>query len=140
MNTTVKTCVISALLIPSLSYADYINLGKIEPDTVAKTYSTLSQSLENAMVGIPGELLQSGEDYFGYYKDIKTLEFKSGSTAPTVVYMHGSGQAFDHSGKSPKLKWNYEYANWIVDANYIFIAPDSHKIKGRPTFSSPVPK
>jgi poly(3-hydroxybutyrate) depolymerase len=85
-------------------------------------------------------MLEGGKDFFGHYEDMKDLEFVAGRKAPVVVYMHGSGQALDRSGDVPRLKWDYGYANWITQAGYIFVAPDSYAMKDRPSFSSPVPK
>lgn len=117
-----------------------VNLGIIDPAEMAKTYPDFEQSLNRAIVGIPGAMLASGKDYYGHYEDLKDLDFVSGKKAPVVVYMHGSGQAFDRSGDFPKLKWNYGYAEWITQAGYIFVAPDAYGMKDRPSFSSPVPK
>ncbi|MDA9557679.1 hypothetical protein N9R79_09295 [Vibrio sp.] len=130
----------STSLLPSISHADYTNLGKISVESIAKKYPTLNQSLEMAIVGVPASLLKSNQPFYGYYKDLKNVDFIDDVTAPTIVYMHGSGNAFDHSGDVPKLKWDYNYAYWLVEAGYVFIAPDAHRIDDRPTFSSPVPK
>ena len=117
-----------------------LNLGLIDPVEMAKTYPDFEQSLNRSLVGIPGAMLASGKDYYGHYEELKKLDFISGKKAPVVVYMHGSGQAIDRSGDFPKLKWDYGYAEWITQAGYIFVGPDSYGFKNRPSFSSPVPK
>ena len=117
-----------------------LDLGKIDPAQMADTYPGFDQSLSRALVGVPGSMLQSGEDFYGHYEDLKDLSFVAGKKSPVVVYMHGSGQAIDRSGDIPKLKWDYGYAEWITQAGYIFVGPDSYGMKDRPSFSSPVPK
>ncbi|UJF17796.1 hypothetical protein L0B53_12240 [Vibrio sp. SS-MA-C1-2] len=140
MNNIVRgTCFLLMITSTGVS-AEYTNLGKISSKEMLEKYPTFEQSLHKAMVGIPGYLLASGEDFYGYYENLKSVKFKENTSAPTIVYMHGSGNTFSHSDGKPKLKWDYGYANWIVDADYIFIAPDAHSIEDRPTFSSPVAK
>ena len=128
-----------ALWVP-LAIGAKLDLGKIDPAQMADTYPDFGQSLSRALVGVPGSMLQSGEDFYGHYEDLKDLSFVAGKKSPVVVYMHGSGQAIDRSGDAPKLKWDYGYAEWITQAGYIFVAPDSYGMKDRPSFSSPVPK
>jgi len=117
-----------------------LDLGAIEPSQMAETYPDFEQSLNRAVVGVPGSMLESGKDFYGHYEDMKDLKFVAGKKAPVVVYMHGSGQAIDRSSEFPKLKWDYGYGEWVTQAGYIFVAPDSYGMKDRPSFSSPVPK
>ena len=137
---------LSCLLLTSLAlwapaaFAAKVNLGLIDPAEMAKTYPDFEQSLKRAIVGIPGAMLASGKDFYGHYEELEGVDFIAGKKAPVVVYMHGSGQAFDRSGEVPKLKWDYGYAEWITQAGYLFVAPDSYGMKDRPSFSSPVPK
>ena len=140
-QTTLACLMLSALgLWAPLVSAAKVNLGLIDPAEMAKTYPDFEQSLNRAIVGVPGAMLASGKDYYGHYEDLKKLDFVAGKKAPVVVYLHGSGQAFDRSGDQPKLKWDYGYADWVTQAGYIFVAPDSYGFKNRPSFSSPVPK
>ncbi len=124
----------------NFAQAEKLDLGKIDPAKLTETYPDFAQSLAQAVVAIPGEMLESGEDYVGHYEDIKDLTFVEEKKSPVVVYMHGSGQAIDRSGDAPKLKWDYGYADWVMEAGYIFVAPDSYAMENRPSFSSPVPK
>ncbi|MGD8210786.1 MAG: hypothetical protein PVF32_13070 [Desulfobacterales bacterium] len=124
----------------SLAMGANMDLGAIDPSQMAKTYPDFDQSLSRALVGVPGSMLESGKDFYGHFEDMKDLKFVRDKKAPVVVYMHGSGQAIDRSGDVPKLKWDYGYAEWITQAGYIFVAPDSYAMKGRPSYSSPVPK
>lgn len=117
-----------------------LDLGAIDPSQMTETYPDFEKSLSRAMVGVPGSMLDSGEDFYGHYEDLKNLEFVKDKKAPVVVYMHGSGQAIDRSGDFPKLKWDYGYGEWVTQAGYIFVAPDSYGFENRPSFSSPVPK
>lgn len=117
-----------------------LNLGAIDPAQMTSTYPDFEQSLQRAIVGVPGAMLASGKDFYGHYEDLGSLDFVADKKAPVVVYMHGSGQAFDRSGDFPKLKWDYGYAEWVTQAGYIFVAPDSYGFENRPSFSSPVPK
>lgn len=133
--------VLSALVFcPPLAMSARLDLGLIDPSRMAETYPDFEQSLKRAVIGIPGSMLQSGNDYYGHYEDLEGLELVQDKKAPVVVYMHGSGQAIDRSGDFPRLKWDYGYAEWITQAGYIFVAPDSYGMKDRPSFSSPVPK
>jgi len=124
----------------SLAVGAKLNLGAIDPAQMTETYPDFGQSLSRAVVGVPGAMLEDGKDFYGHYEDLKNLKFVAGQKAPVVVYMHGSGQAIDRSGAVPRLKWDYGYAEWITQAGYIFVAPDSYAMKDRPSFSSPVPK
>ena len=117
-----------------------LDLGAIDPSQMTETYPDFEQSLTRAIVGVPGSMLEGGEDFYGHYEDMKDLNFINDKKAPVVVYMHGSGQAIDRSGDVPKLKWKYGYGEWVTQAGYIFVAPDSYAMKDRPSFSSPVPK
>jgi dienelactone hydrolase len=117
-----------------------LDLGVIDPAQMTETYPDFEQSLSRAIVGVPGSMLESGKDFYGHYEDMKDLKFVTDKKAPVIVYMHGSGQAIDRSGEAPKLKWDYGYGDWVTQAGYIFVAPDSYAMKDRPSFSSPVPK
>ena len=123
----------------SISYGNNkLDLGFINPETMIKTYPDFYQSLDKALIGIPGSILENGQDFYGRYEDIKNLNFISGKKAPLVIYMHGSGRSIDQSIYPPKLKWNYDYSLWFTQAGYIFIALDSYAIQNRPSYSSPV--
>lgn len=140
-----RTC-LALLVLPvlglwaTLAMSAKLNLGAIDPAQMAEAFPDFEQSLNRAVIGVPGAMLEGGKDYYGHYEDLKDLKFVADKKAPVVVYMHGSGQAIDRSGDMPKLKWDYGYADWITQAGYIFVAPDSYAMKDRPSFSSPVPK
>jgi dienelactone hydrolase len=124
----------------SIAMGAKLDLGAIDPSQMLESYPDFDKSLSRAMVGVPGSMLASGKDFYGHYEDLQGLDFVKDKKAPVVVYMHGSGQAIDRSGDSPKLKWDYGYGEWVTQAGYIFVAPDSYGFENRPSFSSPVPK
>lgn len=139
-NITHLTAAVVAIGLAGPVGAQHMDVGKIDPANMMETYPDFPQSLNRAVVGVPAAMLAGDEDFYGYYEDLAGLDFVEGATAPVVVYMHGSSNAFDHSGDHPVLKWDYGYATWVTEAGYIFVAPDAHAIGERPTFSSPVPK
>jgi dienelactone hydrolase len=120
--------------------AEKMDLGMIDPSKMMEIYPDFGESLNRAMVGVPAAMIEGDQDFYGHYEDMKDLKFVNGKKAPVVVYMHGSGQAIDRAGDHPILKWKYGYAEWMTQAGYIFVAPDSYGMENRPSFSSPVPK
>ena len=68
-----------------------LNLGAIDPAQMAEAFPDFEQSLNRAVIGVPGAMLEGGKDYYGHYEDLKDLKFVADKKAPVVVYMHGSG-------------------------------------------------
>ncbi|MGB5792041.1 alpha/beta hydrolase family protein [Poseidonibacter sp.] len=102
-----------------------------------KKYSNIINSFEDfdntykhGFIGIPKGFGNLKESYFGTLKKFKKLypNFKSTSKIPTVLFMHGSAG----------LRKGSVYRKWIVEeAGFIFFAPNSLKVKNRPTYETP---
>lgn len=98
---------------------------------VFKKYSNIADSYKYAYIGIPKQLLNLKENFYGTYDEFlnKYPDLKFKKKLPTVLYMHGSTGLFTGD----------KYRRYIVEhVGAIFFAPNSFKIKNRPTYSSPV--
>ena len=69
----------------TLAVGAKLNLGVIDPAQMAETYPDFGQSLNRAVVGVPGSMLEGGKDYYGHYEDLKDLKFVAGKKAPVVA-------------------------------------------------------
>ncbi|MEA2019726.1 MAG: dienelactone hydrolase family protein [Campylobacterota bacterium] len=102
-------------------------------DTIKKTvkkYNNFKGTYKDAYVGFPKGFGGIKKPYYGTFSEFKKKHpnIKVEKTYATVLYMHGS------SG----LYRGEVYRKYIVeDLGYIFFAPDSYKIKNRPTYESP---
>ena len=94
-------------------------------------YKNINDTYNYAFVGIPkgfgGRVTESFygtlDEFYLQYPDIEITQ-----SYPTVLYMHGS------SG----LYRGEVYQHYIVEElGYLFFAPNSYKIKNRPTYCSP---
>ena len=95
-----------------------------------KSYENFFDTYDYAFVGFPKGFGGIREPFYGTYDEFNAkypdidLDYKY----PTVLYMHGS------SG----LYRGEVYQRYIVEElGYVFFAPNSHKIKNRPTYQSP---
>lgn len=93
-------------------------------------YENINDSYKHAFIGIPKGCGGLKKPYYGTLNKFKKLypDFKCTLKLPTLLYMHGS----------IGLTRGALFRKWIVeDANFIFFAPNSFKIKNRPTYKSP---
>lgn len=92
-------------------------------------YDNFKDTYKHAYIGIPKGFGDLKEPFYGKLNKFKKLypDFKADKKIPTVLFMHGS------SG----LRKGTTYRKWIVEAGFIFFAPNSFKIKNRPTYISP---
>ncbi len=96
-----------------------------------KKYTNIPDTFRYAFVGIPGSLIGSKEHFYGTYEVFlrQYPDLKINVKLPTVLYMHGSSGLY--TGDT--------YRRYIVeDVGAIFFAPDSKRIHGRPSYTSPV--
>ena len=97
---------------------------------IISSHDDFSNIYKNAYIGIPKGFGGLKEDYFGTLKKFKKLypNFKAQNKIPTVLFMHGSAG----------LRKGTTYRKWIVqEAKFIFFAPNSFKVKNRPTYENP---
>ena len=117
----------------TLSAKEY-NLGKIDCNKTMTQYANFSDTFDKAFVGIPKGVLGIHEPFYGTLEEAlkKMPNLKSfAKKLPTVVYMQGSS-SFNKGAV---------YREWITgEGGFIFFAPNTHTVKNRPTYSSPVPK
>ncbi len=132
-----KRCLFLSLLlifvVTTLSYAK-VDLGNVDYKKVMKNYPGFENTFNQAFIGIPAGVAGLTEPFYGTLEEAKKQvpeAFKSTKKLATVFYMQGSGKF----SKGPTFR------KWITgEGGYVFFAPNSHKGKGRPTYSSPVPK
>lgn len=96
-----------------------------------KKYDNFSDTFKYAFVGIPKEVAGINNDFYGTYDEFleqyPNVEFKK--KIPIVLYMHGSSGLYTGD----------RYRRYIVEqVGALFFAPNSHKLRNRPTYSSPV--
>jgi hypothetical protein len=93
------------------------------------SYENFKDTYNYAYIGIPKGYYGLKKPFYGQLHKFKKLyqNFKIDSMIPTVLFMHGSNG----------LTKGETYRKWIVDAGFIFFAPNSFKIKNRPTYSNP---
>ncbi len=101
---------------------------------IKETDLNITASFDKAFIGIPKGVLGRGEPFYGTLDEalVKIPNLKKFTKKlPTILYMQGSG-AFD-KGKT--------FREWLTgEGGYIFIAPNTHAIENRPTYSFPAPK
>jgi len=99
-------------------------------DKILDKYDNFKDCFKYAYIGIPKGVGGLKKPYFGTLNNFLKAHpnFKSKKSIPTLFYMHGS--AGFSKGET--------YRKWIVnEANFIFFAPNSFKIKKRPTYKTP---
>lgn len=111
-----------------------VNLGNVDFEVVMKNYAGFENTFNEGFIGIPAGVAGLTEPFYGLLKSAKEKlpdVFKSGEKLTTIFYMQGSGE----------FNKGATFRKWIAgEGGYVFFAPNSHKGKGRPTYSSPVPK
>ena len=93
-------------------------------------FKDFENSYKYAYIGIPKGFGGLEKPYYGTLNKFKKLypNFKAPNKIPTLLFMHGSAG----------LRKGAIYRKWIVEkANFIFFAPNSFKIKNRPTYETP---
>lgn len=99
-------------------------------EKIIHTYDNFSHSYEYAFIGIPKGYGGLKKPYYGTLKKFKKAypNFTFKEKLPTLFYMHGS----------IGLTKGKIFRKYIVeDANFIFFAPNSFKVRNRPTYKSP---
>lgn len=92
-------------------------------------YENINDTYKYAYIGIPKGYGGLKKSYYGTFNKFKKKypNFSFNKKIPTLFYMHGS------IGFTKGII----FRKYIVEnANFIFFAPDSFKIKNRPTYSS----
>ena len=97
---------------------------------VPADFPGIEQTFEQALVGVPAGWGGLTEPFIGHFRDLPAAP--GAGKLPTVLYMHGS-PGID-TGDMTFLRW------LVDDAKVAFLAPDSFKLPGRFTYSSPVDK
>ena len=95
-----------------------------------KKYENFDDTYKYAYVGFPKGFAGIEKAFYGTFYEFNKQypNIKADKTYPTLMYMHGS------SG----LKGGEVYREYIVEeCGFIFFAPNSFKIKNRPTYKSP---
>jgi len=103
---------------------------KIDIQKTLKKYKNIQDTYKHAYVGIPKGIGCVEEDFFGSWKEFqqKYPNFNPKKKLPLVLFMHGSAG----------LSKGEVYKRYIVqEAGCIFFAPNSFKVKKRPTYQSP---
>lgn len=102
----------------------------IEIKKTIKKYENFYDTFKYAYVGLPKGFMGIKKPYFGQLYKFKK-EFKNYNEYkekfPLVLFIHGS----------KGLNKGTIYRKWIVEQGFIFISPNSLKIKNRPTYSTP---
>ena len=104
----------------------------IEPNLkkIRQKYANFSDSYTYAYIGVPAGYGGLEHPFYGTFDEfLKTYpDFEVDRRIPTVLYMHGSSGLY--TGDT--------YRRYIVeDVGALFFAPNSFKIKDRPTYKSP---
>ncbi len=97
---------------------------------MAKKYKNIEDTFKYAYVGIPKGVCGLKKAFFGNWFEFqeKYPNFKFQKKIPLVLFMHGSSGLFKGD----------VYRKFITQkAKCIFFAPDSFRIKNRPTYKSP---
>ncbi|RXJ87750.1 hypothetical protein [Arcobacter sp. CECT 8985] len=94
-----------------------------------KKYNNFEETYKEAYIALPKGFEGIKEPLFLSIKKFKEKfnTFKNKQKYPVVFYMHGSAG----------LSYGKKYKDAIVDENYIFFAPNSFKLKNRPTYKTP---
>jgi len=104
----------------------------IEPDLkkMKKKYKNFKDSFKYAYIGVPAGYGGLEGPFYGTYDEFQKIypDFDVYKRIPTVLYMHGSSGLFKGD----------VYRRYIVEeVGALFFAPNSFKIKDRPTYKSP---
>jgi hypothetical protein len=102
----------------------------VDIDKILEKYDNFKDTYKYAYIGLPKGFNGLSKSYFGTLNSFLNQHpnFKTKEKLPILFYMHGS--AGFSKGES--------YRKWIVnEANFIFFAPNSFKIKNRPTYKTP---
>jgi len=102
----------------------------IDKKNVKNQYENFNDSFKYAYIGVPKGFGGLKKPFYGTYDEFKKIypNFKVKKKIPTVLYMHGSSGLYRGD----------IYRKYIVeDVKAIFFAPNSFKIKNRPTYKSP---
>jgi len=104
----------------------------LEPDIkkTKKKYKNFTDSFKYAYIGVPAGYGGLENPFYGTYDEFLKIypDFDVYKRIPTVLYMHGSSGLYKGDA----------YRKYIVEeVGAIFFAPNSFKIKKRPTYKSP---
>lgn len=105
---------------------------EIDIKKLLKKYENIDDTYKYAYIGIPKSLGNIKKNFFGTLDEFKRKypNFRAKKKLPLVLFMHGSAG----------LSKGEIYKRYIVsEAKCIFFAPNSFKIKKRPTYLSPMP-
>ena len=103
---------------------------KIEIEKTLKKYKNIEDTFTHAYIGVPKGLGGIKKAFFGSWQEFKKQypNFSPEKKVPLVLFMHGSAG----------LSKGEVYKRYIVkEAGCIFFAPNSFKVKNRPTYQSP---
>jgi len=114
--------------------AQAFNLGKIDHNITIQKYKNLSQSFDQAFVGIPKGVLGRDRPFYGTYtqlqKEMPNLKIYT-KKLPVILYMQSS----EDFTKGEKIR------EWVTgEGGYIFFAPNTHAVKGHPKYNPPLKK
>ena len=102
--------------------------GAVTGTETTHTQASAREVILGAQVALPASVT-GGAVYFG---PLRTAPATTGSSAPVVVFMHGS------SGLG--LKAIGEWQQWLANMGIASLAPDSFAVPNRLTYKSPVDK
>jgi dienelactone hydrolase len=102
-----------------------VGLAKIDYKSIAAKYRGFNNTWSCAFVGFPRKPFHIDADFLGSMKDTSGLNASVG-TVPVVIHAHGSGPFADQV-----------FQKSFTAAVYLFIAPNSHAMEGRPTHNIP---
>lgn len=97
---------------------------------ISHEYENFKDCYKYAYIGIPKGMGGLNKPFYGTLREFKKKypNFSTKQKFSTVLYMHGSNG----------LNKGTVYRKWIVEnLQFIFFAPNSFKIKNRPTYLSP---
>lgn len=94
-----------------------------------KKYDNFKDTYKYAYIGIPKGLGGLQKPFYGQFNKFLKLypKFLPQNRLPCVLFMHGS----------KGLNKAETYRKWLVEAGFIFFAPNSFKIENRPTYKNP---
>lgn len=94
-----------------------------------KEYTNIEDTYKYAFIGIPKGFGGLKKPYFGTLNKFKKKypDFSAKEKISTILFIHGS----------KGLGKGEAYRKWIVEAGFIFFAPNSFKVENRPTYTTP---
>ena len=98
--------------------------------TTIDKYENIQDTHKHAYVGFPKGFGGIKKSFYGTYKEFKRKhpEVQADKAYSTLLYMHGSSGLYKGD----------LYRKFIVEElGFVFFAPDSYRIKNRPTYQSP---